>query len=51
MRDTAIATVALNNPEKLNALSFGMWHGKVMRKLEAGTEGNCCSAMPTGLCP
>lgn len=38
-RDAAIATVELNNPEKLNALSFAMWTrlGEAMR--ENGVPG------------
>jgi len=42
-RDAAIATVALNNPEKLNALSFTMWMrlGEVMRELEADESLRC----------
>jgi len=42
-RDAAIATVALNNPEKLNALSFAMWMrlGEVMRELEADESLRC----------
>ena len=42
-RDGAIATVVLNNPEKLNALSFAMWMrlGEVMRELE-GDDGVRC---------
>ena len=42
-RDAAIATVVLNNPEKLNALSFGMWMrlGEVMRELEADEAVRC----------
>jgi enoyl-CoA hydratase/carnithine racemase len=42
-RDGAIATVVLNNPEKLNALSFGMWMrlGEVMRELEADNGLRC----------
>ena len=36
-RDGAIATVVLNNPDKLNAMSFGMWMrlGEIMRELSA----------------
>ena len=36
-RGGAIATVVLNNPEKLNALNAAMWMrlGEVMRELEA----------------
>ncbi|MBS0338182.1 MAG: enoyl-CoA hydratase/isomerase family protein [Proteobacteria bacterium] len=36
-RDADIATVVLNNPEKLNAMSYGMWArlGEVMRELDA----------------
>ena len=42
-RDGFIATVVLNNPEKLNALSFGMWMrlGEVMRELEADDSVRC----------
>ncbi len=42
-RDGAIATVVLNNPEKLNALSFAMWIrlGEVMRGLEADDGVRC----------
>ena len=42
-REAAIATVVLNNPEKLNALSFGMWMrlGEVMRELEADDGVRC----------
>ncbi|MGP1678532.1 MAG: enoyl-CoA hydratase-related protein [Burkholderiales bacterium] len=42
-RDAAIATVVLNNPEKLNALSFAMWMrlGEVMRELEADESLRC----------
>ena len=42
-RDGAIATVTLNNPGKLNALSFGMWMrlGEVMRELEADDGVRC----------
>jgi len=42
-RDGAVATVTLNNPEKLNALSFGMWMrlGEVMRELDADTGLRC----------
>ncbi|MFH1043651.1 MAG: enoyl-CoA hydratase-related protein [Pseudomonadota bacterium] len=42
-RDGAIATVTLNNPDKLNALSFGMWMrlGEVMRELEADDGVRC----------
>jgi len=42
-RDGAIATVTLNNPDKLNALSFGMWArlGEIMRKLEAEDGVRC----------
>ena len=43
VRDAAIATVTLNNPEKLNALSFGMWMrlGEIMRELEADDGVRC----------
>ena len=42
-RNGAIATVTLNNPEKLNALSFAMWVGlgEVMRELEADEGVRC----------
>jgi enoyl-CoA hydratase/carnithine racemase len=36
-REGAIATVVLNNPARLNAMSFGMWArlGEIMRELDA----------------
>ena len=42
-RDGAIATVTLNNPDKLNALSFGMWMhlGEIVRELEADDGVRC----------
>ena len=42
-RDGSIATVVLNNPEKLNALSFAMWMrlGELMRELEADDSLRC----------
>jgi enoyl-CoA hydratase len=42
-RDGAIATVTLNNPDKLNALNFGMWTrlGEMMRELEADDGVRC----------
>ena len=42
-RDGAIATVTLNNPDKLNALSFGMWMrlGEIMHELEADDGVRC----------
>jgi enoyl-CoA hydratase len=42
-RDGAIATVTLNNPDKLNALSFAMWMrlGEVMHELEADDGARC----------
>ena len=42
-RDGSIATVVLNNPEKLNALSFAMWMrlGEVMRELEHDDSVRC----------
>jgi enoyl-CoA hydratase/carnithine racemase len=42
-RDGAIATVALNNPERLNALNKAMWArlGEVMRKLSADEQLRC----------
>jgi enoyl-CoA hydratase/carnithine racemase len=41
--DGAIATVVLNNPEKLNAMSFGMWMrlGEIVRELEADDGVRC----------
>jgi enoyl-CoA hydratase/carnithine racemase len=42
-RDGAIATVALNNPERLNALGRAMWEslGNAMRRLSADEELRC----------
>jgi enoyl-CoA hydratase len=42
-RDGSIVTVVLNNPDKLNALSFGMWMrlGEIMRELEADDGVRC----------
>jgi len=42
-RDGTIVTVVLNNPEKLNALSFGMWMrlGEIVRELEADEGVRC----------
>ena len=42
-RDGAIATVALNNPERLNALNKAMWQrlGEVMRELSADDALRC----------
>jgi len=42
-RDGRIATVVLNHPEKLNALSFVMWMrlGEIMRELEADDGVRC----------
>jgi len=42
-RDGAIATVALNNPERLNALNRAMWArlGEVMRELSADEQLRC----------
>jgi len=42
-RDGAIVTVVLNNPEKLNALNFGMWMrlGEILRELEADDDLRC----------
>jgi len=42
-RDGAIATVTLNKPEKLNALSQAMWArlGEVMRRLDADDSVRC----------
>ena len=43
VREAAIATVTLNHPDKLNALSFGMWMrlGEIMRELEADEGVRC----------
>jgi len=42
-RDGAIATVTLDNPEKLNALGLGSWKrlGEVMRELDADKSLRC----------
>ncbi|MBI2296596.1 MAG: enoyl-CoA hydratase/isomerase family protein [Betaproteobacteria bacterium] len=42
-RDGAIATVALNNPERLNALDKAMWRrlGEAMRELSADEQLRC----------
>ena len=42
-RDGAIATVVLNNPDKLNAMTFGMWMrlGEIMRELDADESLRC----------
>ena len=42
-RDATVATVTLNNPDKLNALSFGMWMklGEIMRELDADDDLRC----------
>ena len=42
-RGGAIATVVLNNPEKLNAMSLGMWMrlGDIMRELDADESLRC----------
>jgi enoyl-CoA hydratase/carnithine racemase len=42
-RDASIATVVLNNPEKLNALNFAMWMrlGEVMHELEHDDSVRC----------
>jgi len=42
-RDGAVATVALNNPDKLNALNQAMWQrlGNVMRELSAEENLRC----------
>jgi len=42
-REGAIATVVLNNPEKLNALSFAMWMrlGEILRQLETDDDLRC----------
>jgi len=42
-RNGAIATVVLNNPDKLNALSYGMWMrlGEIARELEADDGVRC----------
>ena len=42
-RNGAIATVTLNNPDKLNALSFAMWVrlAEVVRELGADENVRC----------
>ena len=42
-RANSIATVVLNNPDKLNAMSFAMWMrlGEIMRELEADDSVRC----------
>src|SRR5688500_11546053 len=42
-RDGVIATVALNNPQRLNALDKAMWAGlgKAMRELSADEQLRC----------
>ena len=42
-RSGAIVTVTLNNPDKLNALSFGMWMrlGEIMRELDGEDTVRC----------
>jgi enoyl-CoA hydratase/carnithine racemase len=42
-RDGAVATVTLNNPERLNALSAAMWKqlGEIFRSLDADQELRC----------
>jgi enoyl-CoA hydratase len=42
-RDGAIATVVLNNPDKLNAMSFAMWMrlGDILRELDADESLRC----------
>jgi enoyl-CoA hydratase/carnithine racemase len=42
-RDGAVATVTLNNPERLNALSAAMWKqlGEIFRALDADQELRC----------
>jgi enoyl-CoA hydratase len=42
-RDGAIATVVLNNPDKLNAMTFGMWMrlSEIMRELDADESLRC----------
>ena len=49
-RDGAIATVALNNPERLNALNKAMWArlGEVMRELSADDALRCVVVRGTG---
>ncbi len=50
-RDAAIATVVLNNPAKLNALSFAMWMrlGEVVRELEADDGVRCIVLRGAGI--
>jgi len=42
-RDSAIATVVLSNPDKLNAMSLAMWRrlGEVMREADADASLRC----------
>jgi enoyl-CoA hydratase len=42
-RDGAIATVTLNNPEKLNAMTLAMWRrlGEIMQQLDADESLRC----------
>ncbi len=49
-RDSAIATVALNNPERLNALNKPTWRrlGAVMRELSADDSLRCVVLRGTG---
>ena len=49
-RDGAIATVALNNPQRLNALNKPMWErlGAVMRELSADDTLRCVVLRGTG---
>lgn len=49
-RDGVIATVALNNPDRLNALSKAMWAGlgRTMRQLSAEDELRCIVVRGTG---
>lgn len=49
-RDGAIATVALNNPERLNALNKAMWArlGEVMRELSADDGLRCIVVRGSG---
>jgi len=49
-RDGAIATVALNNPDKLNALNKATWRrlGEVMRELSADDSLRCIVVRGSG---
>ena len=42
-RDGAIATVTINNPDRLNAISMAMWAriGEVMSTLSAADDLRC----------